>query len=196
LRMECASNLRQIGLAAVMYEDSQDVVAPARLCPSTWREGNDLYCRSLPSPNTWTGPNEIWWGPYDNRLGTTPTRALPGYVPSGILLPFTDGNPRIFRCPVGIDTTNGSPTTGQTFQVSYATTPSDRAYRRVEGKRFYAWDHMDLPVCPASALESTLHWTTWPADSAIKASRHTPPRHAGVYNSLYGDGHVSTNRPR
>jgi prepilin-type N-terminal cleavage/methylation domain-containing protein len=30
LRMECASNLRQIGLAAVMYEDSQDVVPPGR----------------------------------------------------------------------------------------------------------------------------------------------------------------------
>ncbi len=191
LRMECASNLRQIGLAAVMYEDSQDVVPPARLCPAPWQGGTDLYCRRLPSPNTWTGPNEIWWGPYDNRPGTTPTQALPGYVPIAILLPFTEGNPRIFQCPVGIDTTNGSPTPGQTFQISYATNPLDRAYRRSEGKRFYAWEHMDLPACPSASR----HWAAWPADPSIIASRHAPLRHAVVYNVLYGDAHVSARMP-
>jgi prepilin-type N-terminal cleavage/methylation domain-containing protein len=43
LRTECASNLRQIGLAALLYEDSQDVVPPARLCPAPWQDGTDLH---------------------------------------------------------------------------------------------------------------------------------------------------------
>jgi hypothetical protein len=189
--VSCASNLRQIGLAAVMYEDSQGVLPYARLCPAPWRDSNDPYCRILPSPETWTGPKEIWWAPYDNRPGTTSTRALPGYVPSGILFPFTESNLRIFQCPVGIDTTPGSPTFGQAFQVSYATDPSSGGHRRIEGKSFTAWDHMDLPVCASSAD----HWTAWSADSTILASRHAPSRHAGVYNVLHGDDHVSARRP-
>jgi len=190
LRMSCASNLRQIGLAAVMYEDVHGVIPYARLCPAPWRDGKDLYCSTLPSPNTWTGPNEIWWAPYDNRPGTDPTRALPGYVPQGLLLPFVENNPHLFQCPVGSDTTLGSPTFGQSFQVGYATNPASGGHRRIEGWTFTAWDHMDLPVCASADV----HWTEWPTDHETVAARHLPPRHAGVYNILHGDDHVSARR--
>jgi prepilin-type N-terminal cleavage/methylation domain-containing protein len=191
LRMACASNLRQIGIAAVMYEDSQGVLPYARLCPAPWRDGRDPYCRTLPSPDYWTGPKEIGWAPYDNRPGTDPTRALPGYVAESILLPWVENNPRIFLCPVALDTTVGSPTFGRSFQISYATNPSSGGHRRIEGKYFVAWDHMDLPVC--ASLPS--HWTPWPTDPPIVSTRHHPPRHAGVYNVLHGDDSVSAHRP-
>ncbi len=191
LRMACASNLRQIGLAAALYEESQGVFPYARLCPAPWRDGNDLYCRTLPTPNTWTGPNEIWWAPFDNRPGADPTRALPGYVPQGILLPFIESNSRIFQCPVGIDTTIGSPTFGESFQVSYATNPDSGGHRRIDRKTFTAWDHMDLPAC----ISADVHWTSWPTGPADVAVRHWPSRHGGLYNILYGDTHVSAHRP-
>lgn len=191
LRMSCASNLRQIGLAVVMYEDSQGAYPYARLCPAPWRGGSDPHCQTLPSPSTWTGPNEIWWAPYDNRPGTDPTRALPGYVLDGILYPFVEKNPRVFQCPAGLDTTPGSPTFGRTFQIGYEMNPAIGGKRRINSVGGFARDHMDLPTCASAAI----HWTLWSADPATVAARHSPPRHDGVYNVLHGDDHVTAQRP-
>src|SRR5437763_11094557 len=84
-RISCANNLKQIGLAAHMYHDSEGRLPVVRLCPAPWLNGNDLYCNRAPGPGAYTGPNETWWAPYDNRPGTTPTGALPGYQPAGLL---------------------------------------------------------------------------------------------------------------
>src|SRR5438874_448698 len=83
-RTQCANNLHQIGLGFHNYDDTHGALPRYRLCPAPWHGGKDLYCDKLASPGTYTGPNEVWWAPYDNRVGPTdeplddfdPTRAL------------------------------------------------------------------------------------------------------------------------
>jgi hypothetical protein len=149
-----------------------------------------LHCETLPSPATYTGPNEVWWAPYDNRPGTDPTRALPGYVPTGLLLPYVENNPRVFQCPEGIDTMPDSPTFGRAFQVSYAVHPSMGGQRNVSGHMSFAWDHMDLPVCQSAPT----HWAPWPVAPRALEARHQPERHTGTRNVVRGDGSVGAVR--
>jgi prepilin-type N-terminal cleavage/methylation domain-containing protein len=191
-RTVCVNNLRQIGLAIHAFHDAHKQLPYARLCPAPWRNGADPFCNALPSPATYTGPNEVWWAPYDNRPGTAVTRALPDYTPRGILLPFVDGTWKAFRCPEGDDTTPSSPTRGQTFQVSYALNPR-LGGRRLDGRvpPVFAWEHMGLPGCASEAA----HWDAWPAGPEIARLRHTPFRHAGVRNVLGRDAHVWSAGP-
>ena len=191
-RTKCANNLHQIGLAIHMYHDSQEVLPYARLCPAPWRNGQDPYCKTLPTYGIFTGPNEQWWCPYDNRPGTTSTHALPEYNPAGILMSFMESNVRIWRCPDGLDTTPGSPTHGEVFQISYALNS------QLGGKRLtdpnppdpFAWDHMDLPACASL----NFHWTSWSPTPEEIELRHMPSRHMGSFNVLHRGGSVDSRR--
>src|SRR5262245_6825349 len=66
-RVKCQNNLHQIGIAVHNYHASQGVLPRYRLCPDLLG-GTDPYCYTLTSPSTYTGPNEVWWAPYDNRV--------------------------------------------------------------------------------------------------------------------------------
>jgi prepilin-type N-terminal cleavage/methylation domain-containing protein/prepilin-type processing-associated H-X9-DG protein len=196
-RIECANNLKQIGLAAHMYHDTHERLPVSRLCPEPWQGGADRFCQQLPSTTHWTGPNEVWWAPYDNRPGTLPTRALPDYVPNSIIFPFVENNRRVFHCPMGFDQFPGSPTQGETFQISYALnvvtgSPIMRSLptiRNGTSNVMLAWDHSNIPIC-AMQLATGGPSLPVPRDHP-EANRHYPPRHGQRHNVLYCDGHVA-----
>jgi prepilin-type N-terminal cleavage/methylation domain-containing protein/prepilin-type processing-associated H-X9-DG protein len=201
-RIRCANNLHQLSLAAHLYHDARLTLPPARLCPYPWRNGTDLQCTTLDDPTLYTGPNEIWWAPYDNRPGTTPTQALPGYVPGGLLWPYVEYNFKVFLCPEGIDTTPGSPTQGQAFQVSYAMNyvaggPAGMSLTAITGGNgtsqvMLMWDHSNMPLCAYSQPGA---WRIpWPFQDPA-AGRHYAARHLQVFNVAFCDGHVTALAP-
>ncbi len=183
----CKNNLRQIGLGIHMYYDANKLLPFARTCPAPWQGGQDLRCTACNPQNTYTGPNETWWCPYDNRTGATPTAAMPGSPQPGTISPFVENSVRVFRCPDGFDRTPGSPTQGQYFQISYAINPDigGKTLSAVGGS-ILVFEHDDLPACKGAAF----HFTTWPADLATKTDRDGPKRHMGNANSLLYDGSV------
>jgi prepilin-type N-terminal cleavage/methylation domain-containing protein/prepilin-type processing-associated H-X9-DG protein len=196
VRIQCGNNLHQIGIAAHLYHESGNKLPYPRLCPAPWMNGSDLYCTQIQNTSTYTGPNETWWAPYDNRPGTTITQPLPGYIPQGMLLPFVENNLSIFRCPDGMDLNSASPTYGQYLQISYAlnfvtNTPCGLSLVQIQNGTsnvLLGWEHSNVPVCAYEGPGSTVR-IPWPLTDP-DAPRHYPNRHITVFNALFCDGHV------
>ena len=77
------------------YHDVNDQFPAPRLCPDL-PGGN---CGLLASVYDTSGPNELWWAPYDNRPGATLADPVDTNFPRGLIGPFVEGNARAFPLP-------------------------------------------------------------------------------------------------
>ena len=184
---QCLNNLTQIGIASILYRgDNDERNVPYRYCPDTPNDpyGYDAGVPSGNGPNNppSTGPNEIWWAPYD------PTQVPDGSPGAGFklgLLHSYFGATNIFKCPVepkwqcgyGMNYCEGSPMAKPDSFVSQTS------------ERLAVWDHRRSPGCADSRLPAPRPpWLPFNTDS------HYPPRHSDRFNGLFYDGHVQSLR--
>jgi prepilin-type processing-associated H-X9-DG protein/prepilin-type N-terminal cleavage/methylation domain-containing protein len=179
-RVECANNMKQIGIACHHYAQN--------------RKGR------LPK----IFDNGVYWGPFDDRVGYA-ERPLADYDPTKTLLwNYLDKNAQAFRCPKGIDWLHGSGTFGQPVQISYAINGVDGGPAGVQiiaitsgngtSNVMFAWDHARHPGCATNATSppGVGPGLPWPVNDSDAVNHYPEPRHGGVYNVLFCDGHVTS----
>ena len=177
-RIQCANNMKQIGIACHFYAlDHDDHLPPGSI-------------------------NGIWWAPFDDRVGYAEV-PLPDFDPTKSLLwNYVEQNAKVFRCEKGFDRIPGSPTLGQPLQLSYA---FGSAINGPAGARLlditngngmsnvmFGWEHSRLPACATNGIAPAglPFGLPWPKDDVDAPNHYPEARHLGFYNVLFCDGHV------
>jgi prepilin-type N-terminal cleavage/methylation domain-containing protein/prepilin-type processing-associated H-X9-DG protein len=178
----CLNNLHQVAVAYTIYRgDNRDINVPHRYCPDT---PNDPYGLSAGVPPPPSGPNEIWWAPYDPTQAPDAPPAA-GYKP-GLMFGYF-GTTNIFKCAVepqwqcsfAMNYSTGSP---MAARDSFVTQPS---------QRIVVWDHRRSPGCSDSRVTTPPRPPWVPFDN----TSHYPNRHNGKMNAMFYDAHVILMRP-
>jgi prepilin-type N-terminal cleavage/methylation domain-containing protein/prepilin-type processing-associated H-X9-DG protein len=201
-RAVCINNLHELGVALHNYNVTNGNLPPARLCPDL---AGDSDCHSvLQSEASYTGPNEVWWAPYDNRPGSSPTQVVDDNYQKGLLWPYVEQNQKLFWCPLGVELRPDNPDRGQRLQVSYgfnhvAGGPSSQnvaAISEANGTSnvMLLWDHAHTPDCstcgwPRNIVKPYVDPAGLQYPSAV-AFMHYPIRHNGTWNVMFCDSHV------
>ncbi len=185
-KTDCINRLHQLGVAIGLYRADYDGVNPRhRLCPD--RVGDEL-CTNLANPVQWTGPNEVWWAPFDNSQPPDSNGPFPNWQ-KGLLHTYIK-NEAIFKDP-----------TEKKWQVGYAMSyitrgPMGKVEASVENvTAMFIWDHARTPGCADTRPGFTgPPWNPFPV-ALDTAHTHYPVRHNEGFTTLRHDGSTKWRKP-
>lgn len=186
-RSSCINNLKQIGVGVALYRSDYDSINPRhRLCPDT---PTDPVCSGA-SPTAPTGPNEVWWAPYDNYSQPNATTLTANYH-EGLVMPYVRST-QIFKCPSDTQWQVG-------YAMSYITDgPMGKADSDIANPgALYVWDHAKTPGCADTQVLPHPVGTPWTAFPVAADTGHThyPFRHSDGFVGLRVDGGVKFRKP-
>jgi len=151
-----------------MYRQDYDGVnARHRFCPDS---PDDPLCDTTPGP-VFTGPNEVWWAPYDNSVAPDSRGPYPHYK-AGFLQSHINST-AIFRCPEAPQWQSG-------YAMSYITGgPMGADDAVVENQAaYFVWNHARTPACADVRLARSPRGPWLPFDGP-GSETHYPKRHSG-----------------
>ncbi len=195
-QITCLNNLKQTGIAYTLYRgENNDINCPQRMCPDT---PSDPYGLSSPVPSGTsagtpppTGPNEIWWAPYDPYQ--VPDGTPGSTYKNGLLSPFlgTTNSNTIFKCPIEPQWQCG-------YAMSYVTGgPAAQRdnFMTFASERLVMWDHRRTPGCADSSISTPPRPPYIPFTGGASSTTHYPPRHGIRFNGLFYDTHAQAIKP-
>lgn len=185
-KTSCISGLHQMGLGLALYRiDSDDVNMRYRFCPD--RVGDEL-CTNLTNPTMFTGPQEIWWAPYDNSVPPDSAGPFPNFK-AGMMAPYIKSL-EIFKDPEEKNWQVG-------YAMSYITVgPMGKPDGGIANPAaLFVWDHRRTPGCADTRTGHTgPPWNAFPPDQDT-AHTHYPDRHTKGFVSLKVDTSVKFRLP-